>query len=61
MYNALELKFINIFTDLSSHIQWGAAEVSVNETLSVRVVEVINPSLFYVVPIKARGKNQKYI
>ncbi|KAJ6669061.1 hypothetical protein lerEdw1_007870 [Lerista edwardsae] len=45
--------------DLSSHIKWGAAKVSVNETLSVRVVEVINPSLFYAVQIKARVDPQK--
>ncbi|XP_066475829.1 tudor domain-containing protein 1 isoform X4 [Tiliqua scincoides] len=47
------------FQELSSHVQWTAAEVSVNETLSVRVVEVINPNLFYAVPIKAKVDPQK--
>lgn len=36
-------------------MQWTAAEFAVDETLSVRVLDVVNPGLLYVVPIQLKG------
>nr|XP_056705924.1 tudor domain-containing protein 1 [Euleptes europaea] len=47
------------FQEMSIYTQWTTEEFPVNETVSVRVLEVINPGLFYVVPMKAKVDPQK--
>ncbi|XP_053168675.1 tudor domain-containing protein 1 isoform X2 [Hemicordylus capensis] len=45
--------------EVFTHVQWRTAEFPVNEMLAVRVIEVINPGLFYVVPVKVKVDQQK--
>ncbi|XP_054838835.1 tudor domain-containing protein 1 [Eublepharis macularius] len=45
--------------EISIHTQWTTEEFPVNETMSVRVLEVINPDLIYVVPTKTKVDPQK--
>lgn len=48
-------------SEKSVYTQWTTEEYPVNETISVRVLQVINPGLIYVIPTKAKGKYPKYI
>ncbi|XP_077205936.1 tudor domain-containing protein 1 isoform X2 [Paroedura picta] len=47
------------FQETSVYAHWTTEEYPVNETISVRVLQVINPGLIYVVPTKAKGDPQK--
>ncbi|KAL8187311.1 UNVERIFIED_CONTAM: hypothetical protein K2H54_044343 [Gekko kuhli] len=47
------------FKEMSVYAQWTTEEYPVNETISVRVLQVINPGLIYVVPTKAKVDPQK--
>ncbi|XP_078245693.1 tudor domain-containing protein 1 isoform X2 [Pogona vitticeps] len=46
------------FQEVSPGMQWTAAEFAVDETVSVRVLEVVNPGLFYVVPIQLKDEHK---
>ncbi|XP_060098652.1 tudor domain-containing protein 1 [Heteronotia binoei] len=47
------------FQEMSAYTQWTTEEYPVNETISVRVLQVINPGLIYVVPTKTKVDPQK--
>ncbi|XP_044287385.1 tudor domain-containing protein 1 [Varanus komodoensis] len=49
----------NHFQEMSTCIQWTSTELPVDKTVNVRALHVIHPGLFYVVPIKVKGKDKK--
>ncbi|XP_048360843.1 tudor domain-containing protein 1 [Sphaerodactylus townsendi] len=47
------------FQEMSLYTQWTTEDIPVNKAVSVRVLEVINPGLIYVVPTEAKVDPQK--
>ncbi|XP_067321917.1 tudor domain-containing protein 1 [Anolis sagrei] len=46
-------------SEVSPNVQWTTVKFAVGETVSVRVVHVINPGLFYVMPTKPKVNPQE--
>ncbi|XP_062987641.1 tudor domain-containing protein 1 [Elgaria multicarinata webbii] len=45
--------------EMSTHIEWTTTELPVDETVPVRVLDVIHPGFFYVVPTEVKVDPQK--
>uniref|UniRef100_A0A8D2J708 Tudor domain containing 1 n=1 Tax=Varanus komodoensis TaxID=61221 RepID=A0A8D2J708_VARKO len=56
--NHFQVLLLSNITEMSTCIQWTSTELPVDKTVNVRALHVIHPGLFYVVPIKVKGKDK---